>query len=106
MTTGFDVNGLLIQGGGAICASLDVAGAPVSVTECNDECLADAEHRLQPTSSCAVKVVATLVGVPAGNAVVPAGYQTLYVLTRGFGLTISQVSTTPQFTVGQLGSQH
>ena len=31
VTTGFDVNGLLIQGGGTICASLDVAGAPVLV---------------------------------------------------------------------------
>ena len=27
-TTGFDVNSLLIQGGGSICASLDVNGAP------------------------------------------------------------------------------
>jgi hypothetical protein len=34
VTTGFDVNGLLIQGGGAICASLDVAGAPVIVEIC------------------------------------------------------------------------
>jgi hypothetical protein len=30
-TTGFDVNGLLLQGGGAICASLDVQGAPFIV---------------------------------------------------------------------------
>jgi hypothetical protein len=31
VTTGFDVNGLLIQGGGSICASLDVNGAPFLV---------------------------------------------------------------------------
>jgi hypothetical protein len=31
VTTGFDVNGLLLQGGGAICASLDVQGAPFIV---------------------------------------------------------------------------
>jgi|GEM_PF-1120313 len=31
-TTGFDVNDLLIQGGGDICAALDVVGAPVVVT--------------------------------------------------------------------------
>ncbi|MBK9401050.1 MAG: hypothetical protein IPN36_09385 [Bacteroidetes bacterium] len=31
-TTGFDVNGLLVQGGGSICASLDVAGAQFNVT--------------------------------------------------------------------------
>ncbi|MBK6543656.1 MAG: hypothetical protein IPG10_20845 [Flavobacteriales bacterium] len=32
VTTGFDVNGLLVQGGGAICASLDVAGAQYNVS--------------------------------------------------------------------------
>ncbi|MBK6543201.1 MAG: hypothetical protein IPG10_18330 [Flavobacteriales bacterium] len=32
VTTGFDVNGLLVQGGGAICASLDVAGAQFNVS--------------------------------------------------------------------------
>jgi hypothetical protein len=30
-TTGFDVNSLLVQGGGSICASLDVQGAPFLV---------------------------------------------------------------------------
>ncbi len=31
VTTGFDVNGLLVQGGGTLCASLDVSGAPFLV---------------------------------------------------------------------------
>ena len=35
VTTGFDVNGLLIQGGGAICASLDVSGAAFIVEICS-----------------------------------------------------------------------
>ncbi len=35
-TTGFDVNGLLQQGGGSICGSLDVAGAPVTVLDPTD----------------------------------------------------------------------
>jgi hypothetical protein len=34
VTTGFDVNGLLIQGGGKICAGLDVAGAAFEVKRC------------------------------------------------------------------------
>jgi hypothetical protein len=34
VTTGFDVNGLLVQGGGALCASLDVAGAQFNVADC------------------------------------------------------------------------
>jgi len=33
-TTGFDVNSLLSQGGGAVCASLDVAGAESLVMNC------------------------------------------------------------------------
>ncbi len=33
LTTGFDVNSILIQGGGDICASLDVAGAMVMVMD-------------------------------------------------------------------------
>ncbi len=34
VTTGFDVNGLLLQGGGAICGSLDVTGLPYTVIDC------------------------------------------------------------------------
>ncbi|MBK7942570.1 MAG: T9SS type A sorting domain-containing protein [Flavobacteriales bacterium] len=104
VTTGFDVNGLLVQGGGSICASLDVPGAPFNVSTCTDECLADAGTIApQDFVVCRVGGNATLVGLPGGNAVVPAGYQTVYVLTRGFGLTIQQVSATPVFTVQQLG---
>jgi len=38
LTTGFDVNSLLIQGGGDICAALDVAGAMVMVMTPTDPC--------------------------------------------------------------------
>jgi hypothetical protein len=104
VTTGFDVNGLLLQGGGAICASLDVAGAAFQVEKCEEPCTADAGN-ITPDDLivCRSGGQATLEGVPAGDAVVPAGYQTLYVLTRGQGLVIQAVSPTPQFTVGQLG---
>jgi hypothetical protein len=34
VTTGVDVNGLLVQGGGDICAALDVAGAVFQVEPC------------------------------------------------------------------------
>jgi hypothetical protein len=47
--------------------------------------------------------VASLDANPQGNAVVPAGYQTLYVLTRGQGLVIQQVAATPSFNVTQTG---
>ncbi|MBL0071580.1 MAG: hypothetical protein IPP34_07140 [Bacteroidetes bacterium] len=39
-----------------------------------------------------------------GNAFVPAGYQTIYVLTSGAGLVIEQVNATPSFTVTASGN--
>ncbi|MEZ4738738.1 MAG: GEVED domain-containing protein [Flavobacteriales bacterium] len=101
-TTGGDVLELL--GANNICASLDVAGAQFNVSPCDDECLADAGS-ISPSDFivCRFGGTATLNGVPAGNAVVPAGYETLYVLTRGFNLVIRGVSSTPQFNVPQLG---
>ena len=104
VTTGFDVNGLLVQGGGSICASLDVPGAQFTVVTCEEECIADAGTiTAQSTIVCRQGGSATLVGLPDGNAVVPAGYQTLYVLTRGGALTIVGASPNPTFTVNQLG---
>jgi hypothetical protein len=104
VTTGFDVNGLLVQGGGAICASLDVPGAEIVVLACDDECLADAGTISNGgLFVCRQGGTAQLEGFPNGNAVVPAGYETLYVLTRGGGLIIENVSATPDFTVTQLG---
>jgi hypothetical protein len=102
VTTGFDVNGLLIQGGGNICASLDVAGAAFNVTTCTTECLADAGN-IAPADFLVCWATEQLVGVPAGDAVVPAGYEVLYVLTRGNGLVIRQVNTEPVFNVTQNG---
>ncbi|HEX5002143.1 MAG TPA: hypothetical protein VFW78_06580, partial [Bacteroidia bacterium] len=94
VTTGVDVNGLLVQGGGSICASLDVAGAQVMVD-------APFAGTLIPNANnCSF----TISGTPSGNAVVPAGYQTIYVLTSGPGLVIEQVNTTPSFTVSSNGS--
>ena len=94
VTTGFDVNGLLIQGGGALCASLDVAGAPVQVS-------GPYAGNIDPDNflSCLNNGTATLNGNPAGDAQVPAGYNTVYVLTRGQGLVIVNAGPTPEFNV-------
>ena len=104
VTTGFDVNGLLIQGGGSICASLDVAGASYEVVKCETDCTADA-GTIDPEDFivCRSGGSATLFGIPGGNSFTPPGYQTLYVLTSGLGLTIQQVNAIPEFTVTQLG---
>lgn len=92
--TGFDVNGLLVQGGGRICASLDVTGAPINVANPNAGTITPAQFL-----NCLNNGTATLNGNPQGNSNVPAGYQTVYVLTRGQGLVIQNAGATPSFTV-------
>ena len=98
VTTGFDVNGLLVQGGGSVCASLDVAGAQFNVATPSAGTIAPDQF-----INCLQGGSAQLTGNPAGNASVPAGYQTVYVLTRGTGLVIQQAGPTPNFTVTQPG---
>ena len=96
-TTGGAVNGLLIQGGGTICASLDVAGAPVVVELC---CEAEAGTLTASASTvCLLNDSAAVSATPGGNSVVPAGFSTLYVLTSGADLVIQQVSVAPSFDV-------
>jgi len=47
---------------------------------------------------------ATLSATASGNATVPAGFSTVYVLTQGAGLVIVQTNATPEFTVGAVGN--
>ena len=100
-TTGFDVNSLLQQGGGDICAALDVAGAPFHIGEC--PCEADA-GTLDPVSSpCLSDGEARLTAKIATDPIVPNGYELIYVLTSGEGLVIEAVNSTPEFTVNDEG---
>jgi hypothetical protein len=98
VTTGFDVNGLLIQGGGELCASLDVAGAPVTVSGPYAGNIAPDQFL-----NCLNNGSTMLIGNAAGDAQVPAGYSTVYVLTRGQGLVIVDAGADPEFTVSQTG---
>jgi hypothetical protein len=93
------VYGQLIQGGGTVCAALDVAGAGFSVITCIP-CDADAGTiTADNTPVCLTNGTANLSATPDGNDVEPAGYQTLYVLTQGAGLVIIDAAATPDFTV-------
>jgi hypothetical protein len=103
VTSGFDVNGLLIQGGGTICASLDVAGAPIKVISCDEECKANAGTLTADESGCLEEAGLTISATPNGDIVVPDGYSVLYVLTSGAELTIQNVSPDPSFTVTSEG---
>jgi len=98
-TTGFEVNSLLIQGGGNICASLDVAG--VSFTA---EVLDTGVLTSQNPNNCVVNTVSvTLSATTDGNAIVPDGYELIYVLTSGDDLVIEAVDTIPNFMVSSAG---
>jgi hypothetical protein len=103
VTTGFDVNGLLYQGGGNICASLDVPGAAVAVLpEC--PCEADAGTLSGfKASECLNNGTAAIGGIPNGDAVVPPGYETVFVLTKGAGLVIEEIRPIPIFDVTSTG---
>jgi hypothetical protein len=93
VTTGFDVNGLLVQGGGSLCASLDVAGAQFNVTDPMAGTMSGG------ADVCLQGDGAVLLATANGDANVPAGYSQAYVLTSGAGLVIEQLGATPEFTV-------
>jgi len=69
VSTGFDVNDLLLQGCGSICGSLDVTGAPITVNAPEvGGTVADA------TPVCLDGGSADIGAESDGNEVVPAGY--------------------------------
>ena len=99
VTTGFDVNSLLIQGGGELCASLDVAGAPIHISNPDAGTLTATDTNIELSNGEAM-----ISATPNGDANVPADYSVLYVLTQGEGLVIEQVAGTPEFTVTEAGN--
>ncbi len=100
-TTGFDVYSLIISGGGTICASLDVAGAPVMVTEC----AADAGSLMADSESVTlINGKATITASVKDAPYVPSGYTNAYVLTKGEGLVIQALGGTPSFEVTEAGN--
>ena len=89
----------MIQGGGTLCASLDVAGAPVHITNPDAGTLTATATNVSLEGGSAM-----ISATPNGDANVPSGYSTLFVLTQGEGLVIEQVSGTPEFTVKEAGT--
>ena len=103
VTTGVDVNNLLIQGGGEICAALDVAGAQFNVEECEAACEAMAGTLTADDDACLEDGEATLTATHDMEPVVPEGFSLIYVLTSGEELVIEQVNEEPTFTVESTG---
>ena len=100
-----DVHAQLEQGGGTLCAGLDMIGASVMVQDCTNLCDAHAG-----TMSTAAPVVCTRTGlvwvdaIPNGNAAVPLGFTTVYLLSAASGAVIRSVGTAPQFDVESFGT--
>ncbi|MEO0775300.1 MAG: SdrD B-like domain-containing protein [Bacteroidota bacterium] len=57
-----------------------------------------------PHDACLDGGSTTISATPDGNAVVPAGYQTIFVLTSGPGLVIQATNSSPEFTINTAGS--
>jgi len=103
VTTGFAVNALLVQGGGSICASLDVTGVKVRFGTCEDICQAKAGRLFPANRDCLSNGTATLTANRLTSSVIPSGYTRLYVLTRTDSLIIEQVNASPTFNVTRTG---
>ncbi|MCC6541607.1 MAG: T9SS type A sorting domain-containing protein [Flavobacteriales bacterium] len=102
-TTVGTINGLLVQGGGGICAGLDLPGAVVVVNEC-PPCPADAGTlEANASTECFLNGSATIDATAGGDMVVPTGFEVLYLLTTGQDHIIQQGSLTPAFIVTAVG---
>lgn len=100
VTTIASINALLVQGGGGICAGLDLSGGVILVQEC-PPCGANA-GTLQANSStvCLTDGSATIDATPGDDLVVPDDFEVLYLLTSGQDKIIRQGAYTPAFIVG------
>lgn len=91
------LNELFIQGGGAICASLDITGAGFTVESC---CTASAGTLTAGGSTvCWQEPVVNIAATPVGDAVVPAGYSVLYLLSTAVDGVIRDTASTASFEV-------
>lgn len=95
------INEQFVQGGGTICASLDITGAAITVENC---CTANAGtlHTMAPQLCLEEGATVSVSAMADGNAVLPAGQVITYLLCTGD--TIQEVSDTASFTVDAWGT--
>lgn len=96
------LNELFIQGGGPICASLDITGAGFTVENC---CTANAGTLVAAATPLCYEeggvAIAALVG---DDPLVPAGSVVSYLLVEDVEGTVVDTSSTPAFIVDTLGT--
>ena len=105
-TSAYDLQNMLLQGGGSICASLDISGAPVKTGACSNPCTAAAgTTSADNPDQCLENGAAVLHITPDGAAVVPNAFTTVYILSIDDApMTILAVSADPEFTVNAAGA--
>ena len=101
-TTAASVNAQLVQGGGLVCAGLDLVGATTVVDECLP-CAANAGGLDANSSTICLLGTATLDATADGTMIVPDGFEVLYLLTTAQDLVIRQGALTPAFVVNSIG---
>jgi hypothetical protein len=106
-TTLMDLNAQLLQGGGGICASLDLDGADFQVVDCSPPCVADAGSMgAENEISCLVEGSTAISAHSNGDTLVPPGFVMSYFLSQGAGLVLLDLNSSPVFTVTDTGLYH
>ncbi len=99
-----EIEAMLLQGGGSICGSITMASAVHTVIECDPcDALAGSVTAISPTA-CLVDSIASLLAIANDDAVIPAGYQRIFILVQGDGQVIIAADVAPEFEVGEEGS--
>lgn len=95
-----DLNAMLLQGGGSICASVDMAGVAFQVADCTPVCDADAGSMAgEGQFLCLDQGSTQLVAASAGDTNVPPDYVLRYLLSQGPQMVLAALADQPQFAV-------
>jgi hypothetical protein len=99
-----ELNAQLMQGGGGICAALELQGAAFQVVECAPPCTADAGTMTSESDEpCLVDGSAVLAGISNGDVVIPPGMLLAYWLSAGPDQQLVIMSGVPSFIVSDTG---
>ena len=95
----------LQQGGGGLCGGLDMLGASFVVQDCSTLCDAfPGSLTAMASVVCSRTGSASISALPNGDAAVPAGFGTAYLLSYGSGSIIGAFGGGPHFDVGDTGA--
>tara|TARA_Y100000385_G_scaffold291867_1_gene373364 strand:- start:835 stop:6852 length:6018 start_codon:yes stop_codon:yes gene_type:complete len=103
VTTGFDVFNLLMEGGGDICASLDLNGALFNVTECIAECTAQIGTFEVAEVTCFDGQFASIYADEIDQPTIPEGYMQIFLFSVGNEKDIIESTSIPSLDVAESG---